>query len=309
VWEDREMARLLVTGGAGFIGKHLIRKLHLAGSDSLAIDNLRRAAKPDFANFLEGDVRDRDFMQSVCRGVDTVFHLAAQSSVLDSLADPEYCFTTNVEGTLVVLEAARRVGVRRFVFTSSREVYGDCEVLPVPEDARLQPKNAYGASKAAAEMYCNTFRDLEVVVLRLSNVYGPGDRDRVVPLFSSSALRNDSLEIFGANKTLDLVWIEDVIDSLWAASQLPIAGATLNIGSGRSIALLDLAGRIISLTGSNSKVVQLPSRGAEVDRYCADISRARTLLDFRPKEHALYGIEQTIKEIEKELALNISSKR
>lgn len=239
---------MLVTGGAGFIGKHLVRTLQQKGCAPVTVDNLKRSARPNFPNFMYGDIRDKEFMRSACHDIDTIFHLAAQSSVLGAVAEPDYSFTTNVGGTLTVLEAARAAGVRRVVFTSSREVYGDVQALPVSEDTRLNPKNAYGASKAAAEMYCGIFPGLEVVILRLANVYGPGDSDRVVPLFVSAALQGRPIVIFGENKILDLVWIEDAVDALWEASQLPVAGETLNIGAGESIRLQDLAARIISLT-------------------------------------------------------------
>lgn len=292
------MGRMLVTGGAGFIGKHLIRTLQQKGNAPVIVDNLKRSVKPDLADFKQGDVRDREFMDSACHDVDTVFHLAAQSSVLRAIAEPGYSFTTNVGGTLTVLEAARNAGVRRVVFTSSREVYGDVQLLPVAEDTRLNPKNAYGANKAAAEMYCSIFPDLEVVILRLANVYGPGDSDRVVPLFVSAALQGRPIVVFGQNKILDLVWIEDAVDALWKASQLPVAGETLNIGAGGSIRLQDLAGRIISLTGSSSEVVLAPERGGEVDRYCAEIKRAQRLLGYSPNLQPLYGLDQIVQQID-----------
>jgi UDP-glucose 4-epimerase len=128
-------------------------------------------------------------------------------------ADPEYTYSTNVTGTRKVLAAAAACGVRRVVFTSSREVYGDPDLLPVSEDARLSPKNAYGASKAAAEMYCRQYSadGLQVAVVRLTNVYGPGDQDRVVPLFIERALAGQPLVLYGGDQVLDLTPVRLVV--------------------------------------------------------------------------------------------------
>jgi len=292
------MKRVLVTGGAGFIGKHLVQELQRRGCNPIIVDNLKRSVKPNFADFIEGDIRDQAFMRAACHDVDTVFHLAAQSNVLGATAEPDYSLTTNVGGTLAVLEAARAQSVRRVVFTSSREVYGDVQDLPVCENAPLKPKNAYGASKAAAEMYCGIFPELEVVVLRLANVYGPGDAGRVVPLFVSAALQNRPIVIYGEGKVLDLVWIEDVVVAICNASPLPVASETINIGAGGSITLQELAARTIALTGSSSQIILAPKRVIEVDRYCAEIKRAKRLLDYHPNPEPLYGLEQVIHELQ-----------
>ena len=173
--------RILITGGAGYIGSRLGRKLERLGHEVLALDNLRRgdrAAVSECVLFVEGDVRDSRVLNEVIKGVDIVYHLAAESAVMSAAADPEYCFETNVTGTFRVLRAAEASGAKRIVFSSSREVYGEGVSLPVPESAPISPRNAYGASKAAAEMCCRAFQSagLEISVVRLANVYGPGDK-------------------------------------------------------------------------------------------------------------------------------------
>jgi UDP-glucose 4-epimerase len=145
---------------------------------------------------VRGDIRDRDTLVRLMRDTDIVFHLAAQANVLGAVYDPGFCTSTNVAGTAMVLELARAAGVRRLVFTLSREVYGDPLEVPVPESAPLRPKNAYGMSKVAGEMACwmCTGDRLEVVILRLANVYGPGDCGRVIPLFIERALRGEAFD-------------------------------------------------------------------------------------------------------------------
>lgn len=281
--------RILITGGAGFIGTHLVRKLLEDPAATVRVlDNLYRG-RNTFAGvprveFLQGDVRDRQTVRSAMDGIDLVYHLAAQSNVLGAVKNIDYSFTTNVAGTVEVLSAARECGVRRMVFTSSREVYGEAAALPVPESAPLNPKNAYGASKAAAELYCRVFAEsgMDVVVFRLANVYGPGDAERVIPLFLAHALSGRPLVIYGEDKLLDFVWIGDVVDALVKAQTAPVAGQTINIGSGEGTTLPALARQILHLTGSSSAIESAAARKVETDRFVADIRLAESLLDHRP---------------------------
>jgi UDP-glucose 4-epimerase len=252
------------------------------------LDNLHRGrntfAQVSRVEFVEGDVRDRHTVRTAMDGIGVVYHLAAQSNVLAAVRDVDYSFTTNVVGTLEVLSAVRERGVGRTVFTSSREVYGEAAALPVPETAPLNPKNAYGASKAAGELYCRVFGEFgtEVVVLRLANVYGPGDAGRVIPLFLANAAGGGPLVIYGADKILDFVWIGDVVDALVKVQSAPVAGQALNIGSGEGTTLHRLAQSVLDLTGSSSPIESAAARKAETDRFVADIRLAQRLLDHRP---------------------------
>jgi UDP-glucose 4-epimerase len=175
------MARVVVTGGAGFIGAHLVSRLVDRGDDVIAFDNLRRgrreALEPHVGHgtvrLVEGDIRQLDALRPVVRGCDVVHHLAAQSNVMGAMENPDYSVTTNVLGTFNVLQAAAEAGVRRVVFASSREVYGEPRTLPAREDAPLHARSLYGASKVAGEAYCRTFaatHGMGVDVLRLANV-------------------------------------------------------------------------------------------------------------------------------------------
>jgi UDP-glucose 4-epimerase len=236
---------------------------------------------------VQGDVRDRDLLARLTEGTDVVYHLAAQSNVLGAISDPDYSFTTNVVGTYEVLRAARVSGVRRVIFASSREVYGEPERTPVPETAPLRPKNAYGASKVAAEMYCHAFAEqgLDVGILRFSNVYGARDRDRVIPLFIQNALAGRRLVVYGQDKTLDFVWIDRAIEALLRAGTAPsLHPCPINIGSGVGVLLLDLAERVQSLVPQSGGIDVVTNRQAEVDCFVADVSCAKSV----------YGLEQAV---------------
>src|SRR5260370_4753173 len=214
--------RIAVTGGAGFIGSHLVDRLAADGAhDIVVIDNLHRGRGAGLplssgVSFREVDIRNREALLDAIGGCEVVFHLAAQSNVLGAEAHLDYSFSTNVTGTFHVLTAAKSVGVRRVVFTSSREVYGDPERTPVEETAPLLPKNPYGASKAAAERYCRLLSD-NVTVLRLANVYGPGDRGRVIPIFIDNALRGEPLQLYGGEQGVDFIWVGVVVEALMRA--------------------------------------------------------------------------------------------
>ncbi len=217
---DRQPGRItgrgnvLVTGGAGFIGSHLVGRLIRNGHKSITIlDNLSRgrtenlAAAWDSIRFVKGDIRDQETVARLMKGIDLVFHLAAQSNVIGAIQDVDYSSSTNIVGTAVIMQAARAAGVRRLVFTSSREVYGDPSNLPVPETAPLIPKNAYGMSKVAGEMCCtmSAGQPPETAILRLANVYGSRDYGRVIPLFIESALDGRPVTIYGGNQILDFI--------------------------------------------------------------------------------------------------------
>lgn len=282
--------RVVVTGGAGFIGSHLVRSLlRTRAHQVLIIDNLLRPCISDptlgnEAEFSQIDIRDRAALGTALKGAEVIFHLAAQSNVMGSVSDAEYTFQTNVAGTFHVLERAKLAGAKRIVFTSSREVYGEPAQLPVRESEPLAPKNAYGVSKAAGELYCGlaAAQGLEAVILRLANVYGPGDRDRVIPLFMDAARAGTPLTVYGGRQILDFVWIDTVVNALLQAAFGPWLSEPINIGSGSSVTVIDLAHRIIELTGSASPIHIVPNRAVEVSRFVADIDRARQFLGISP---------------------------
>jgi UDP-glucose 4-epimerase len=242
---------------------------------------------------IEGDVRDRDTVRAATTGAERVYHVAAQSNVLGAVSDLDYSFTSNVVGTYNVLVAAREAAVGRVVFSSSREVYGEVDQVPVAEDRPLNPKNAYGASKVAGEVYCRVFQNtygLDVSVLRLANVYGPGDRDRVIPIWLDRARRGEDLELYGGTQVLDFVPVSLVVEALRRAGERSLGGQPVNVGSGVGTTLYDLAARIQALSGAAVGLRVLPARAVEVTRFVADVSRMRALLGLEPPSDPLVAL-------------------
>jgi UDP-glucose 4-epimerase len=295
--------RVLITGGAGFIGSHLVdRLLQLSGEtphttpDILIYDNMRRGRHAHLephlragrVQLIEGDIRDEAALRHALSGVEIVFHLAAQANVIGSETDRDYAFSTNVVGVYNVLKASEAVGVRRVLFSSSREVYGEAQTLPVCEDAPLAPKNAYGASKVAGEMYFRVAQAreaLETVIFRLANVYGPRDSERVIPLWLERARRGEELLLYGGDQVIDFVWVRDVVEAFAQAAfagRERVVGQTINIGTGQGTPIAELARRIVALSGSGSQLQILPARGAEVRRFVADPSRMKAVLGLEP---------------------------
>ena len=309
---------IVVTGGAGFIGRHLVARLcatrgafGCADEPVVVLDNLRRGSREALAplihsgavRLVEGDVRAPAFVDDVMEGAEYVFHLAAQSNVLGSESDPDYAFTTNVAGTYNVLQAAMAAGARRLIFASSREVYGQAAELPVTEHDPLIPKNAYGASKAAGEMICRAAAasgGLEIVALRMTNVYGSGDTGRVIPSWLERAARGEDLTIYGGAQVLDFISVDDAVSAMVraalapcvifaAAGLLPVESdergffVALNIGSGRPTPIHVLAEKIRDTVDNAIEIRYLPARSMEVERFVADVSLMRTVLGLRPE--------------------------
>jgi len=279
------MQKTLVTGGAGFIGVHLVTRLLRDSDDQIIVlDNLKRASARGFPSdsedrltILSDDIRDFPSVARAVSGCRLVYHLAAQSNVMGAVTDPDYSFSTNVIGTYNVLRASSEAGVRRVVFTSSREAYGEAATLPVDEDRPLLPKSAYGASKMAGEAYARAFaasNGMAVAIVRLANVYGPGDSGRVIPLWLDAAREGRDLEVYGGEQLLDFLWVGKAVEALIAAGERGLRAPT-NIGSGKGTPILELARRIIEVTNSSSKILRSPARNEEVVRFIADTRRMR----------------------------------
>lgn len=291
--------RVLITGGAGFIGSQLANHLAERGFEVVVFDNFSRGSFAPLdprISVVRGDVRDPSALDRAVPGSSVVFHLAAQSNVMGAFQNPDESFTSNVAGTYNVLRAAQSASVSRVVFTSSREVYGDCDQLPVSEARPVHPKNAYGASKAAGEVYCKLSAALgqQITVLRLANVYGPGDRGRVIPIFVDNCLRGEPLRLYGGKQVLDLVWIGTVLDALCRAAFGAYHPGPINVGSGSGITIEHLARRVIELTGSDSRILIAPARSCEVSRFQADVRRAVELLGLPVPADSLHGLPQVI---------------
>jgi UDP-glucose 4-epimerase len=288
--------KILITGGAGFIGRHLSRLLvRETGAEIRVLDNLQRGCADDLppeVRLIAGDIRDRETLRRAIVGVDTVYHLAAQANVIGASQDIDYSFSTNVAGSFEVFRAAAEAQVRRVVFSSSREVYGEAAAVPVHESAPMDPKNAYGVSKAAAEMYARLFnlQGTPIAVLRLANVYGPGDRNRVVPLFFENALSGRPLVLYGGGQTLDFVSIDTVTRALQRAATDESVTGPVNVGSGYGTTIRGLAERILELTASASEIIARPSRSVETQHFIADIRTARARWGLSDGDAPLAGL-------------------
>ncbi|NTV63357.1 MAG: NAD-dependent epimerase/dehydratase family protein [Oscillochloris sp.] len=296
--------KIVITGGAGFIGSHLVDRLVRDGVGELVVvDNMHRGRHAHLAQhaanpavrLAEVDIRDAEAIYALCAGADLIYHLAAQSNVMGAVSDLSYSFNTNVAGTVNVLEAARAGGVRRVVFSSSREVYGEVDRLPVSEETPFNSKNAYGASKAAGELYARVFLNtygVETAVLRLANVYGPRDRDRVIPLWLDAAARGEEMIVYGGQQLIDFVHVDQVVEALVRAATADIIGQPINVGSGQGTPLLQLAERVLALPGATSRLDLRPARSVEVARYTAAIDRMRAQLGLEPPSDPLFALAQ-----------------
>lgn len=302
--------QIMVTGGAGFIGSHLVDRLVKEGQKVFVIDNLFRGKKENIAGhlkngaiqFYENDIRNYDQIKDKFAGCDVVFHLAAQSNVMGAVENLDYSFYSNVVGTFNVLKAAQAAGVSRVIFTSSREAYGEAQYLPVDEQHPLNSKNTYGASKVAGEKYCQVFQNMgafDVVIFRLANVYGERDFDRVIPIFLNNVAHHEDIHVYGGKQVIDFVSIEIVVEALVQAigNNQATQGAT-NIGSGRETTLFELAERIMKLTGTNNRVVIDPPRSVEVVKFTANIRRFKSIFDVPVPDEPLYYLEKMIAEIQ-----------
>lgn len=299
--------KAIVTGGAGFIGSHLVDRLVRDRWDEIVIlDNFFRGKRERLVQHRDNptvivqsaDIRDYGAIVEAMSGAEVVFHLGAQSNVMGAVADVDYSFQTNVVGLFNVLKAAQAHKVRRVVFSSSREVYGEAQYLPVDEAHPLGSKNTYGASKVAGEMYCRVFHNnfgLETAVLRFSNVYGPRDEGRVIPLWLGRAQAGQDLVVYGGQQIIDFVWIDQVVEALIRASRADIIGQPINVGSGKGTSIIDLAQRILALVGSPSRLDVQPARSAEVVRFTAAIDRMASLLGLRPPDDPLHGLAQMVR--------------
>ena len=299
------MGRILVTGGAGFIGSHLTERLAEKGYDVIVLDNLSRGKVDNISqvmqtiDFIKGDIRDYELIDRLIKNVDAVIHLAALSRVQPSIENPELCFDINVKGTEIIARICSKYN-KKLIFASSREVYGIPKYLPVDEEHPLNPENPYGASKVAAESIIKVYSKcygLEYIILRLANVYGPGDFDRVIPIFIDKALKNEDLTIYGKDKILDFIYISDVVSAFIKALEMNERNLILNIGSGIGTKLIDLAKLIKNIISSNSRIIIKETRNGEVEEFIADISKIRSILKWQPEIDLSNGIRHTIQMI------------
>ncbi|MCM8778393.1 MAG: SDR family oxidoreductase [Candidatus Omnitrophica bacterium] len=308
------MAVYLVTGGAGFIGSHLVETLLKQGEKVRILDNFVTGKRENLSflsnyssstfSLIEGDIRDLKTCEKACRGVDYVLHQAALRSVPKSMKYPLEYNEVNIQGTLNILLASKKMGVKRVVYASSSSVYGDTDKFPEKENFLPHPISPYAASKLAGEYYCQVFSSsygLETVSLRYFNVFGPRQSLEsqyaiVVPKFITSLLYNQSPPIYGDGKqSRDFTYIDNVIKAnLLAVNKKGINGEVFNIASGRDYSVLDLLRILNKIMHKKIKPEFLPPRQGDVKRTWADISKAKKLLGFVPEADFPTGLERTV---------------
>lgn len=288
--------KILVTGGAGFIGSALANHLVNLGHRVRVVDDLSSGDPSALENavaFTRGDVRDIPKLWTLLRGVEVVFHLAARVSVSESILYPVEYNEVNVGGTVSLMTAARDAGVRRVVLASSGTVYGEQEEQPVKETALVRPPNPYAVSKIASEYYLSALGalyDIEVVMLRIFNAYGPGQavppsHPPVIPHFIRQALAGSTPTIFGSGKqSRDFIHVSDVVTALTTAGLTNnVNGFILNIGTGREVSVNDLLKKIDDLLGRRVLSLHNPAQSGGVSRLVAATELARQVLGFQAK--------------------------
>lgn len=298
------MTRVLVTGGAGFIGSHLVDRLVQEGHDVVVVDiNDQPRHRNPSTLYIRGDIRDFDLKRLIAkRQVQTVFHLAAQVSVRQSVCDPMTDGSINVLGSMRVFSAAAAAGVQRLIFSSTAAVYGNPENLPIAEDHPLLPISPYGFSKMVAEHYLRIFADtssrLRFVILRYANVYGPRQTAHgeagVVAIWCDQLKRGDELKIYGdGSKTRDYVFVGDVVAANLAAMTRG-DNNIFNIGSGKPTSDSILFTAVTAAFGSWIQPQYVDDRAGDVPHSCFDVTKAQELLGWQANVPLLDGLAQTV---------------
>ena len=301
--------KVLVTGGAGFLGSALANRLVESGHHVRVLDDLsagdQKRLDPRVV-FTRGDTRDIPKLWGLLKGVDCVYHLAARVSVPESVLYPVEYNEVNVGGTVSLMTAVRDARVKRVVLTSSGAAYGEQEEQPVRETARLRPSSPYAVSKMAAEGYVQALGALwgiETVILRIFNTYGPGQtlpptHAPVLPMFLKQILGGGSLVIYGnGQQSRDFLFISDAVSAMVAAAGASdINRAVINVGSGRELTISALVQAIEKVTGKSAHCLYNEAEGGGVNRLVADIALAREKLGFQPRVELEDGLRQVLRE-------------
>ena len=299
------MTKILVTGGAGFIGSHIVE--HFQGSaEVVVLDDLRSGYTHNIEGFdiefIKGSITDRDIVRQAVEEVDYVFHLAAMVSVPESVDDPRLCNEINVNGTRLLLEEAAKANVKKLVFSSSCAIYGDNPVQPKIETMSPEPKSPYAFSKLEGERMCEecvSRGTLKAVAVRYFNVFGPRQDPNsqyaaAIPIFIHKALRNEDITIYGdGGQTRDFIFVDDVVAAnVFMATELDVTGV-YNVAYGASQTVKEVAERIICLTNSKSKIVYAAERAGDVkhSQACVDLIKS---CGFEPAGSFDGGLKQTI---------------
>lgn len=297
--------KVLVTGGAGFIGSNLVKGLLADGLDVVVLDNLMSGYKSNLDSFqdirfIQGDIRDEIAVADAMQGVEVVFHMAASVGNKRSIDYPLSDAEINVIGTIKVLEAVRKAGVKKIVASSSAGIFGELKTLPIKEDHPIEPDTPYGSTKLCMEKECLTYAklyDLDAVCLRYFNVYGPNQRfdayGNVIPIFAFKMLKNESLTIFGdGEQTRDFINVGDVVQANIKAAMIDGLSGAFNIGSNSRITINKLVDLLHCASGIEPQVSHGEPRPGDVRHSLADISAARRSFGFEPSVSMEEGLKE-----------------
>ncbi len=318
-WKDQGV---LITGAGGFIGSHLTEKLQLEGAKIRAF--IRYNSRADIGllthlppkikknlDIVAGDLRDLSTVRSALNGIDHIFHLGALIAIPYSYLHPAEVIETNIMGTMNILLAARDMGIKRIVHTSTSEVYGTALSVPINENHPLQAQSPYAASKIGADKITESFfcsYDLPVVTVRPFNTYGPRQSARaVIPTIIAQALTNQDVHLGNLDARRDLTYVSDTVDGFMKAGQTPnVEGKTFNLGTGLEINIAELAEEIISLVGEPRNIIvdqhRLRPEKSEVQRLLSDNQLAKDLLSWEPQVSLTDGLQKTINWISQNLS-------
>ena len=307
--------RILVTGGAGFIGSNLVSQLSRQGHEIIILDNLSSGYRSNFEPFthikyFEGDIRDKVAVKKSITDCELVFHLAASVGNKRSIDNPLQDAEINVIGTINILEAARAAGVRKVIASSSAGIFGELKILPIKENHPIEPDTPYGCSKLCMEKECLAYAkvyNIETVCLRYFNVYGQNQRfdayGNVIPIFVNQMIRNETLTIFGdGEQTRDFVNVRDVVQANIKAAFMSGVSGVYNIGSGKRISINALVDMIRKISGANIRIKYSTKREGDVMHSIADISSAREAFGFCPEVEIEKGLEEYIAWAKNEVA-------
>ena len=307
-----ENKKVLVTGAAGFIGSNLTDKLLELGATVIGIDNLFNGRLENLDNaqkrknfqFFKGDIRDINLLLDISIDVNIIYHQAAFTSVPQSVLMPQSCNDVNINGTLNILNAAKKNNIDKIIFASSSSVYGDEPSLPKKEDMKKNPKSPYAVSKLAGEGYVQVYSSLyglNTTILRYFNVYGPRQKDShysgVIAIWLGRIIRNEDLIIFGdGQNSRDFTYIKDVVRANVLAAKLDKSGEIFNIGANSPIKLIDLARLMLKITNKeNLNINYSDPRPGDILHSYADISKAKKLLKFEPEYIQEQGLKTYLK--------------
>jgi UDP-glucose 4-epimerase len=301
--------RALVTGGAGFIGSHIVEELLQGGASVRVLDNFSSGKRENLATFqgdleiLEGDLRDAEAIKAATQDMDLVFHLAAFISVPQSMVDPEACFAINVAGTVTLLEAARRAGVRKVVLSSSTAVYGNTDKFPTDEETPLRPLSPYALSKQVNELYAHLYTqsfNLPVTALRYFNVYGPRQSPdsayaAAISIFTRQLVIGETITIYGDGKqSRDFIFVKDVVRANLQAAESDASGEAFNICTGQETTLLDLLEELSEVSPHQPEVRFEAPRPGDIYRSKGNPEKAAAALGFRAGTSLANGLAQTV---------------